>query len=75
MIERWKILSPTVEEGKSTGVNANGQLMESVFRIEKTSHDEFVLTITNRKEGGESKPDLKFVYERVEKAEKPAKKK
>lgn len=73
-IERWKILSPTVEEAQSTGVNAQGQPTESVFRIEKKTQDAFILKITNRKEGGESKPDLVFEYNRLKKPAKSAKK-
>lgn len=73
-IERWKILSPTVEEARSTGVNAQGQSTESTYRIEKKSHDEMIVKITNRKEGGQSKPDLVFEYKRVKKPEKSTKK-
>jgi hypothetical protein len=70
-VERWKIVSPKVEEATSTGVNADGKPTDSKFRIEKRSPDELVLTITNRVEGDEKKPDLVIKYVRVEQAEKP----
>lgn len=73
-IERWKIVSPKVEEARSTGVNAEGQATEAIFRIEKKDHNEFTLTITERKQGGQSKPDLTIHYKRSEKPTKPSKK-
>jgi hypothetical protein len=74
-IERWKIVSPTVEEAKSTGVSAQGRPMEAAFRIQKKDKDKFTITVTNRKEGGQSKPDLTVEYVKLLKAKKPEKNK
>ena len=64
-VERWKIASPTVEEATSTGVSASGKPTKAVFRIEKRSQDEFLLTVTERVEGDERQPDIVIEYTRV----------
>jgi hypothetical protein len=69
-IERWKIVSPTIEEATSTGVSASGKPTKALFRIEKRSADEFILKVTNRVEGDKQKPDIVIEYIRVKQAEK-----
>jgi hypothetical protein len=66
-IERWKVVSSTVEEATSIGVNADGKRTTAAFRIEKKDRSNFTLTIADCKEGGESKPDLVINYKKIEK--------
>ena len=74
-MERWKIVSPTVEESTSTGVSVDGKPTSATYRIEKKGSDLFIQTITNRKEGDESKPDVVLEYKKAKNPEVPAKKK
>ncbi|MGI6420249.1 MAG: hypothetical protein ACOX1P_31850 [Thermoguttaceae bacterium] len=73
-IERWKIMSPTLEIAKSTGVSADGQATSSTCRIEKNGQDRFTQKITDRKEGNQTKPDIVIEYVKSAKTASPAKK-
>ncbi len=70
----WRKVSAMVEEGELTET-VDGKRGVAKLRLEKKGPNKVVVTCTERKLGGEKRPDLTFVYQRVvkEEAERKAK--